>query len=179
MSTLVDIGYSLMSLQEKCRWAVYVFHRVAEANTPRVGLGGWGCWMSRLTTEKWHRQRKPQLAHSGTKSALNVQCNTIFSSQARVYTYTYTRAHAKTLLFCSNDLQCVSFVTQRRSAVPSLIKGLFGKEQAAKNADSFSLLHVCTAPQWFENVVESIMGAGIRSCFNSWFFCQSIIFMLP
>lgn len=60
---------------------------------------------------------------------------------------TYARAYAKTppLLFCSNDLQRVSFVTQRSSVAASLIKGLFGKEQdeEKKNADSFSPLLVC------------------------------------
>lgn len=75
-----------------------------------------------------------------------------------MHAHTYTQAHAKILLFCSDDLQCVSFVTQQRSVAPSLIKRLFGKEQADRNADSFSSLLVCTAPQFFENVVESIKG---------------------
>ena len=78
----------------------------------------------------------------------------------------HTQTDTKALLVGSSDLQCVSFVAQHRPIAPFFIKGLFGKEQAEKNADSFSLLHVSTAPQWFENVVESIKGAGIRIRFN-------------
>lgn len=66
--------------------------------------------------------------------------------------FMYTQVHAKTLLLCSNDLQCVLFVS--RSPVP-LLRVCLLKRAGGEECRLF-LSAACM--KWFENVVESIKG---------------------
>lgn len=85
---------------------------------------------------------------------------TLYSAQGHVPSLLLINTHAspKAALLSCHDLQRVSSGTQRWSAAPSLIKGLFGKEQAEKWD---SELFVCRATQLVEDAVESIRQAVI------------------